>query len=358
MITFNRGVLALILIGGILAGLILGLLIGWVLWPVDYFNTDLSDLSTQHKEDYITMVAAAYALDGNLEEARGRLEQLGAPNITQLVSVQVDRYIAAGRNDAEVTALARLVKGLGGDTVKLAKYLATATPTPTQTPRPTATPTQTATFTVTPTFTPTPIPPTATPVPPTGTATATVVPPTATATARPPTATQKPATQAPAVPPTPVPATHTPVPAGPPYVVESVRLRPIGLHAQNCAGGDHYIAVTVLDGANNPIDGVRVREVFTGQVFLTGSKGPGLTQFDIWAGGGGQVQIVDEGNNPISDTSRGMSADWPDFDLMKGAGYCTCKPHPDDASCQSELASHSYLFAKSHYVYEVVIKRR
>ena len=52
-----------------------------------------------------------------------------------------------------------------------------------------------------------------------------------------------------------------------------------------------------------------------------------------------------------------MSDDWPPFDLLRDAGYCTCKPHPDDASCESDLNNKQYLFAVGHYVYEVVFRR-
>jgi len=366
MIEFNRKALVFVLIGGIIAGLIAGLLIGWVVWPVDYFNTDLADLNAQHKQEYVAMVASAYALDGNLGLAKQRLEQLQIPNVIQFVSAEADRYSSEGRADQEVVALARLLKGLGGETSRLARYLTTPTSTSTVTPIPTATPTETPVPTSTPTLTPTntPVPPTDTPVPPSDTPvppTVTAVPPTPTATLKPATATRPPATQAPAAPtapPTPVPPTNTPVPAGPAYVIRSFRLRPVGQDSQGCSGGDHNIFVWVKDQAGNYVDGVRVREQYTGQVLITGHKGPGTAQYDIYAGGGGVVAIVDEGGNIISEVSRGMSADWPDFDLMKAAGYCSCKPHPDDASCAADLASHAYLFARSHYVYEVVFQRQ
>jgi uncharacterized protein YraI len=162
--------------------------------------------------------------------------------------------------------------------------------------------------------------------------------------------------------PTTVPATAAPTQAPKPsvaYVVKSVRLKPIGTDAQSCTGGDHNIWVYVVDAAGNRLDGVRVREVFTGIINVTGAqgKGQGTALWDIYAGGGGQVEIVDGNNNLISEVSRGMSADWPDFDLMKAAGYCGCKPEPDDASCQADIQNHTYLFATHHYVFEVTFQR-
>lgn len=161
--------------------------------------------------------------------------------------------------------------------------------------------------------------------------------------------------------PTPAPPTATPAPTRPPvdYVVKSLRLRPVGQDAQRCNAGENSIWVYVVDPAGNPLDGVRVRENYTGIIHVTGAqgKGSGRVQYDIYRGGGGQVDIVDEAGNRISEVSRNMSADWPDFDLIKAAGYCNCKPHPDDASCQADLVNKTYLFAVGHYTYEVVFQR-
>ena len=163
-------------------------------------------------------------------------------------------------------------------------------------------------------------------------------------------------------PPTAVPEASAPPTAAPPgvaYIVKSVRLKSVGEDAQSCTGGDHNILVIVEDAAGNPVDGVRVREVFSNRILVTGTqgKGPGRVEYDIYRGGGGQVEIVDEAGNRISELSRGMSDDWPPFDLMKAAGYCNCKPHPDDASCEADLVNKTYLFAVGHYAYVVVFQR-
>ena len=137
------------------------------------------------------------------------------------------------------------------------------------------------------------------------------------------------------------------------------RLRPVGQDAQRCTGGDHNIFVKVVDAGGNPIDGVRVREIYTGQIHVTGDqgKGPGRVEYDIYRGGGGVVEIIDEAGNPLSPQTPGMSADWPAFDLILGGGYCNCKPHPDADSCRADLESKQYLFAVGHYVYEVTFQR-
>ena len=85
------------------------------------------------------------------------------------------------------------------------------------------------------------------------------------------------------------------------------------LTAQRCDGGDHNIFVTVVDAGGNPIDGVRVREIFTGDIKVTGAQakdraGPNGTST---AAAAAWCEIVDENNNPLSPQTPGMSADWP-----------------------------------------------
>lgn len=56
---------------GLALGLGLGLLVGWVLWPVQYTNTAPAQLRQDYRTDYILMVAAAYRVEGDLEAAVG-----------------------------------------------------------------------------------------------------------------------------------------------------------------------------------------------------------------------------------------------------------------------------------------------
>lgn len=159
----------------------------------------------------------------------------------------------------------------------------------------------------------------------------------------------------------PLPPTATPVPqSSGQYVIVDVHLRPVGQDSQRCDGGDHNIFVKVIDGAGNPLNGVRVQEIWTQTINVTGDqgKGPGRVEWDLGRGGGGQVQVVDGNNNPISPLTRGLSNTWPDGDLLWAAGYCNCKPHPDLASCSAEAQNHQYMFAWGHYAYEVTFQRR
>ncbi|MBE9506765.1 MAG: hypothetical protein IMY86_01835, partial [Chloroflexi bacterium] len=61
------------LIGGAVVGLLLGLLIGWVLWPVQYTNATPGHLRSDFRDDYVLWVANQYAGTGDAEWAREKL---------------------------------------------------------------------------------------------------------------------------------------------------------------------------------------------------------------------------------------------------------------------------------------------
>jgi len=117
---------------GLAAGIGLGLILGWIVWPVSYTNTSLTDLSTADKEDYIVLVAAAYAADHVLRKAQARLEYLEAPNTSQWVAELTGRYVTQGRNETDIRSLAELARALGVDTAQMAPYLGTPAPYPQQ----------------------------------------------------------------------------------------------------------------------------------------------------------------------------------------------------------------------------------
>lgn len=205
---------SVLLVVGLALGLGLGLLIGWGIWPVEYYDTDPVDLKEEHKEEYIVLVSASYALDGDLERARGRLEKLEEEDIARVVADLAGTYLQRGEDVTVTRNLVMLADALGSSTEAMLAYVATATPsftvTPSHTPTETATSTPTETPTtmpsstpVPPTLTPTPqpptptfspVPPTSTPVPATPTQTSTSVAPTNTpASSNTPTATSQPA---------------------------------------------------------------------------------------------------------------------------------------------------------------------
>ncbi len=183
MMSPGRKFALVVLLFGLSLGL--GLFVGWVLWPVRYYDTDPSDLRWEHKEDYIVLVSASYALHNDLAQAKARLEELGEEDIGSLVAELARQYMIRGEEPEVTRDLVRLAQDLGAPaSPELIAYVATATPTPTETPTPTATPTETATTTPTETLTPTLTPtstPTTAPTPtstssPTATPTSTLTP--------------------------------------------------------------------------------------------------------------------------------------------------------------------------------------
>ncbi len=374
------------------------------------------------RDTVLRRIATDYAASSDLAQAQAALDELDLANPAQVLVSMAEADVRAGKPAEEIVPVARLAEALGARSPKLVAHFA-PTPEPSPTSPPTATavpPSPMPAPTETPAQAPTAVPATATPEPATPAPTATAQTPrvltssnvnlrsgpgraypvigqlrggqetailarnasgdwwqlawdgqgqawvagtvvnvlgaidTVAVAQNIPTPPPQPTTT-----PRPTAAPTQPPKPGMEFTVESVRLRPLNVGAQRCDGGDHNIFITVLDPAGNPLNGVRILEVFTGQIRVTGEqgKGDGRAEYDLYRGGGGQLRIVDEANNPKSELTRGMSNTFPDFDLMKAAGYCTCKPHPDDASCEADINSQQYLFAWGHYVYEVVFRR-
>lgn len=267
-----KAVLALVLVG-VALGLGLGFLIGWGLWPVEYYDTDPVDLKTAHKEEYIVLASATYALNGDLDQAKERLAKLEEEDIGRVVADLARQYLQRGEDTTTTRNLVMLADALGSSTEAMLAYVATPTLAPTFTATPTETPTQTPTETATavPSATPAPPTPTDTPNPPT--ATLTTVPPTSTPQAATPTATT--------VPPTKPPVASCPGRPGVTIVDISAQIRDwawlhstfggIGMQeAVNCPGGAVYavdtlrekhdvsLRVTVLDRFGNGAPNVAV----------------------------------------------------------------------------------------------------
>lgn len=356
---------------GFIAGVGLGLVLGWVVWPVKYYDTDISDLAPQHKDEYILLVASAYFSDHDLEKAQARLDRLDLPNSAQWIKDMADRYINEGRDEADIQVLAELAHGLGVDTPQMAAYLATPTPTPTDTPLPTDTPAPTDTST------PTTIPPTDTAIPPTDTA----IPPSDTPAPQPtdtpaPTDTSVPPSDTPVSkatptsPPkptnTPVPPTNTPKPVANWTVVEQRLVGP-GQDGQGCDYGNLQIRVTVLDANGGQIGGVWIYDKYSQQYQVTGNVdspdwGPGETKFEYGIGGGGSLCIADgQGGGCVSGFSRDMPCYYtPPVADMFAAGYCEqcCEIGISQERCGQRISEGTcFSSGAGHYSWRIVFKR-
>ena len=237
---------------GVLAGIVIGLLVG--LWlghdtqPAEDYTVALAALEEQRREDYIVLVSALYAVEGDLDRAEERLARLSEGDMAQLVADLAVKYVEEDKGLGVTQDLATLAHALGADSDVMLVYV--VTPTHTLTPVPTAT------NTVLPTPTSTEVPsPTANP-----TATPAALPISA---------------------PTPVPPTPTPVPTLRPlqwdsrldtWIYPPVRLEPAAVESGQSywrlvvaewrspdeSGGTHYIYINTIDETGNPLPGQRV----------------------------------------------------------------------------------------------------
>ena len=104
--TFTR------LIAGIALGLVLGLLYGWVIRPVEYVDTTPNTLRVDYRTDYVLMVAEAYSGDADLDAALIRLAALGSQPPLDIVLEAIDYSIEIDRPRSELEVLNRLANQL------------------------------------------------------------------------------------------------------------------------------------------------------------------------------------------------------------------------------------------------------
>lgn len=106
----KRILLALI---GLAAGVGIGLLLGWNVWPVEYYDTEIPALHSTYKSEYAVMVGAAYELDGDWEQATDRLAALQETDIGAWLRDLIHEYVAAGRDPVSIRYLMNMADRLG-----------------------------------------------------------------------------------------------------------------------------------------------------------------------------------------------------------------------------------------------------
>jgi hypothetical protein len=115
--------LARALVLGILIGLGAGLYYGWIVRPNRQISGELSALRQDYKNDYILMVAEAYSVGRDLEQAQARLAALGLGQPGPEVAALAERLIVAGGDSADIRRVAALAAALGHTTPAIAPYL-------------------------------------------------------------------------------------------------------------------------------------------------------------------------------------------------------------------------------------------
>ncbi len=116
---------------GAVAGLIIGLIIGWGIWPVQYYDASITNLRADLQQDYLVMSVQSYTRDHNAGLAASRFAQLGEKGPSYLEQLKNGAQIyGLTSNDVNVFAVA--VKG--GESVVPGQPNATVQPNATSTP--------------------------------------------------------------------------------------------------------------------------------------------------------------------------------------------------------------------------------
>jgi hypothetical protein len=125
--------LVLSLVIGLAVGLAIGIYYGWVVSPVQYIESRMANMSPRYKDEYTIMVAAAFQVDGDINEALRRLQPLGVANIPLFVRDVTERYISESGigKEADIRSLVVLSRQLGYFTPPMQSFmLPTSTPGP------------------------------------------------------------------------------------------------------------------------------------------------------------------------------------------------------------------------------------
>jgi hypothetical protein len=98
------------LVIGLVVGLIIGLpILGWWVFPVEWYDADPFDLRQQYQEAYISMLADSYTLNTNAALARQRVEGWDPKDLGQVIG----RLKAKTSDGAQVQRLDNLAAALG-----------------------------------------------------------------------------------------------------------------------------------------------------------------------------------------------------------------------------------------------------
>jgi len=150
----GKGAVALGLLLGLTLGLSLGLFIAWGLLPPKHYEGPPSALKESLKKDYVYLISAAYAQEGDLNKARERLKSLGYKDPAAVLAQTLAELKSKKAPQESLIALAMLAQALKAPIPAAETYLPSPTPTFTpQQPSPTFIPP-----TATPTPSPTPAP--------------------------------------------------------------------------------------------------------------------------------------------------------------------------------------------------------
>ncbi len=113
----------LIFSGGLILGVLLALLVGWVLVPIPRYDGGPETMRQDYQYEYIRLVAVSYQVNGDLNLAQTRLRHLDPESPTGPLVTLVERWIDDDRSAALITPLAQLADDLDAATPAMAPYL-------------------------------------------------------------------------------------------------------------------------------------------------------------------------------------------------------------------------------------------
>jgi hypothetical protein len=100
------------LLTALIIGAALGVAFAWLVAPVEYINTSPESLRDDYKDQFRSLVAAAYVFNGDLARARARLIVLNDEDLQAAVALQAERALAQGGADSEAHNLSLLSAAL------------------------------------------------------------------------------------------------------------------------------------------------------------------------------------------------------------------------------------------------------
>ena len=118
--------------------------------------------------------------------------------------------------------------------------------------------------------------------------------------------------------------------------------------------GQHLLRINVVDANGVRVNGVALKGIYTGEVFVTGSqgKGDGVIEYDLFGSGEGfRVMRNDDGRDANSDNAEGFTTRSMDIpkDVLIAGGYCA-----DSADCDVFFSSFG---CKGHHSWEATFQR-
>ena len=116
------------LLGGLILGILLGLVLGWGVIPVEYTNGPVTALRRDYIEDYTLMVAQGYDMDGDTSGAFERLRLLQVENIPLHVQSITESFITNSKDIDDIQVMVALSEALGRLTPIMEPYRQVSVP--------------------------------------------------------------------------------------------------------------------------------------------------------------------------------------------------------------------------------------